>query len=53
MSTGLCDRFHSSNIVPVIKPKTSRILSSAVKLINGSCREKSKLDPSVEELFSL
>ena len=49
MSTGIGDRLHFSDKVSGSKPKRPRILSSVVKLINGSCLEISEIDSSVEK----
>ena len=48
ISAGLVDKLYSSYVVLALQPETS-ILSSGVKLNNGSCLGILKTDPSVEK----
>ena len=47
-STGSSDMLYSSYIVPELKPKRSRILSSGIERIIGCCLKISTIGPSVE-----
>ena len=49
VSTRLGDRLYSSHDKSALNPKISLILSSGVKLNNGSCLKISKIDPTVEK----
>ena len=49
VSTGLCDRLYSSNIVVLLNPRRSLILSLGTNVITGPSVSISMIDPSVEK----